>query len=511
MSGMGEGSGRIAGYMSSILDRLRASSLKVKVSLGVIVPLVLLSGLFIYAEYQYLRSIMLSNLSQLASNAGQVIEDNLRQQMLKTDFESMQNMLDSIGRNQDFRVVYLLDTSGEVIFAPGKIGVGLQLNNQQPDCIPCHILPGPARASSIVVTLPDGSRLFRSMNPIENSSECVQCHDAQQRNIGLLLIDIKTASLEASLNRDLRKALLWWIGAIFVILLVINLVLQRFVFRRLGAFSTAIRSLGEGKPSPVVDAGPRDELGRLALGFNDMVGQIEQRNAENEALASAVRQQNVQRGELLKRLIGAQEDERKRVARELHDEVGQSLSGLALHLEAIQRWLESDPDRAREQLEQVKAQVADTSNQMYELILALRPSALDDLGLPTALRMYADRVLDGKGVAIHFDASRLTPRLPAEIETCVYRVFQEALNNVARHSAASNVTIALSRTAQEFVGVIQDDGSGFDPDLVHTDERGIRGLGLLGMQERTSLFSGTLDIQSGEGGTFLTLRIPLDV
>jgi two-component system, NarL family, sensor histidine kinase UhpB len=210
-------------------------------------------------------------------------------------------------------------------------------------------------------------------------------------------------------------------------------------------------------------------------------------------------------------LIDAQEDERKRVARELHDEMGQSLSGLALQVGAAQRLLASNPQRAGEQLEQVRNLVQEASDQMHDMILALRPSILDDLGLAAALHSQAGRLFEHTSIRFTLDTSQLQGRLPPEIETTLYRVFQEALNNSLRHSNASQVRMVLAKKETAFEGQFSDDGQGFDPDQITDDAGTGRGLGLLGMQERVAQCGGHLEIHSTPGsGTSLFIYIPLD-
>jgi PAS domain S-box-containing protein len=138
--------------------------------------------------------------------------------------------------------------------------------------------------------------------------------------------------------------------------------------------------------------------------------------AENRELAEGLRRQFVQRGEVLRSLITAQEDERKRVARELHDELGQALSGLALQVGAMEQLIISDPDCAIRQLSDICTLISATTDQMYDIILALRPSALDELGLAVAVHTYANRRLTGTGIAFELDCAKLTGRLPPELE-----------------------------------------------------------------------------------------------
>jgi signal transduction histidine kinase len=481
------------------------------VSLGVVFPLILILGIITFIDYIRMRDAMLSNLSLLASQSGQLIEDNLRQQMLKQDFTSMQEMLDTVSVSQNFRALYLLDTSGRIIFSPGDKNVGQKLDNTQPGCQPCHALPVAKRPSSIVISTAGGESVFRSMEPIENSPPCDKCHDPIQRNIGLLLIDIPTAPLESSIGGALRDNLILWISTILAVLIVVNLALNRFVLARLEGFVSIIRKMGSGQKLPQLPIQEADEIGNLAQAYNDMARQVEVRQAEIADLSNNLLRQSTQRGELLKRLISAQEDERRRIARELHDELGQSISGLALRVEVIQRLLSSNPERASDQLDQVKNLIVDTSNQMYDLILALRPSVLDDLGLAAALRAFETRLFGDVAIEFVLDDTQFTERLPQEIETLLYRIFQEAITNVFRHSRATQLSISLAKNRDGFVGKVADNGMGFDLAAFQNNGDNRRGLGLLGMQERIAQCGGELKIETSPGhGTIIQIQIPLE-
>lgn len=491
------------------------TSLRLKVSLGVVVPLLVILGIFTSLEYQHLRSVLLNQLSLIAAQAGQIVEDNLRVQMLKNDFTAIQQTLDSIGESGGFQSVSLLNTQGEVIFAPAGKNVGKLLNKSLTGCQSCHTLPPSERLKSIVTTTEDGTAVFRSMKPIENEPACANCHEPNQRLIGLLLIDISTAPLEESLTRELTASLLWWGGTVLIILVVVNLVLHFLVTHPLEGFAAAFNIMGTGQPAPKLPASQQDEIGRLAQAFNLMASQIENRHAENTALSARLQKENTERRELLHRLITAQENERKRIARELHDELGQSLSGLSLHSEAISRLLPDNPDRAREQTETVRQIVRQTSDQIHNLIVDLRPSVLDDLGLVPALRAYTERIFEKTGVRVQFDTDQVSFRLPQAIETSLYRACQEALTNVIRHSRARHVVISMS-TYQDsgssiFETRITDDGVGFDPTDIRLDHQNMKGLGLLGMIERITQCGGRMDIDSNpSSGTTVKFTIPLD-
>jgi signal transduction histidine kinase len=215
------------------------------------------------------------------------------------------------------------------------------------------------------------------------------------------------------------------------------------------------------------------------------------------------------RTELLRRLVSAQEDERRRLSRELHDGLGQELTALTLGLKALEQAApEGTPDHAR--LLDVHEVVGRISREAHDLAVELRPTALDDLGLGAALAAYVARWAERTGVAAAFEPIGLEEdRLPPEVESAVYRVVQEALNNVAKHARARRVTVMAAREGGELIVLVEDDGRGFDPQRVGAAS-GRRSLGLLGMRERVALVGGTLVTESGEGeGTTVQARIPL--
>jgi signal transduction histidine kinase len=486
-------------------------SLRLKVTLGIVVPMVLMLSGFIALEYTSHRNVLLENLSGLAAYNGRLITESLQHAMLTSDFAEVQRILDTAAKNENFRVVYLLDTSGRVIFSPNQEGAGIRLDNRDRTCQPCHNLPPAERPSGIVATLGDGQTVFRSMQPIENSPACSACHDPQDRLVGLLLTDISVEPFETAFVADLRQNLLW--GGVFILAsaLFANLMMERLVIRRLQSVGRALAEFGSGKRDFRLPSGSGDEIRRLEAEFNDMSRRIQAEEAENQALSEKLRRQAKQQQELLKSLITAQESERKRVARELHDELGQSLSGMALHSEVLNQFIPTDPRRALQQLSLIRELIGKTAAQMYELILALRPSVLDDLGLAAALRSHAERTLQGSGISFTLDASGLPGRLPASIETALYRIFQEALTNVVRHSGASQVSITLVRQDGVFQGEIVDDGRGFNPEVYIQPTDDPHGLGLLGMCERVTQCDGHIEIISRPGeGTRVHIRIPLE-
>jgi two-component system sensor histidine kinase UhpB len=215
--------------------------------------------------------------------------------------------------------------------------------------------------------------------------------------------------------------------------------------------------------------------------------------------------------QLARQIVSAQEDERKRVALELHDELGQALTAIDFDIAAMEEALMPRLDPVVEQrLTRVKSLLSDMDEQVSAMALNLRPSMLDDLGLIPALRWYVGRYVDRVDVRVDLEASGLSERLPQETETVLYRIVQEALTNVAKHAQASRVSIHLECGVSSVTVTIRDDGLGFDMEGVADLQPSRQGIGLLGMQERAASLGGGLSIESRPGeGTRLTIEIPL--
>jgi PAS domain S-box-containing protein len=229
---------------------------------------------------------------------------------------------------------------------------------------------------------------------------------------------------------------------------------------------------------------------------------------ENALLYEELQQKGKLRSELLAKVISAEEDERKRIARDLHDEAIQSLSAVLAQLGAVEQRLPVRA-KAREHIADVRNLMKRAIGEVRKAILGLRPSALDDLGLVPALRSVAGERLEEAGITLRWDASGLSRRLPPEMETALFRIVQEAVNNIVRHAQAETVTIEFRESEGAIVAEVEDDGVGFDVARLTGRRSGEAGLGLLGMRERASRFGGSVDVQSAPGqGTRLHIELP---
>jgi len=298
--------------------------------------------------------------------------------------------------------------------------------------------------------------------------------------------------------------------------------------------ATGTRELGAGRLDHRIDVRSSDEIGVVAAEFNRMASQLQEaqntleqrvrrRTSElataNEELAAANRELDLHRAEqerlaqqrrmLLNRVITAQEEERRRIARELHDETGQSLTALGLGLEAAIEELGSSPQQSVDRrLESLAHVASDAIEELDRLVLDLRPAQLDHLGLVATLRWYATRVNSQSELKTQLEVRGRAQRLQPEVETALFRIAQEALTNVLRHANAKQVEVVLSFESELLSLEVTDDGVGFDAGATNAAPSS---LGLIGMRERAHLVGGVLVVRSRPGeGTRVSVTVPLE-
>src|SRR5688572_817275 len=211
---------------------------------------------------------------------------------------------------------------------------------------------------------------------------------------------------------------------------------------------------------------------------------------------------------LSRRLFEVQEEERRRLARDLHDDVGQALTALKIQLESLAR--SGGEVAARPRVDECVDTVQHTLERVRHLSISLRPPQLDDLGLAAALRSHLDRQARVSGLQAHFEAGDAPQEIAPDIETACFRVAQEAVNNVVRHARARNLWLRLFTAGGRLAISVRDDGHGFDLDAVRERSAGRGSLGLLGMEERMALAGGSFELRSAPGqGTILLATFPL--
>jgi signal transduction histidine kinase len=348
--------------------------------------------------------------------------------------------------------------------------------------------------------------------------------------------------LAMALPRTVRNQMLATGGLGLAAALTLAWITTRQVIRPLSELTVAAQRITGGDLGQAIQPSGHDEVHSLTIALEVMrarlqallqereqwgrvlerqvavrTRELEQRNSElvvageeNLRLYEQVSEKEQQRRRLLERIMLAYEEERKRIARGLHDEVGQALTGLIVTLDSIMAG--GAPSRDREALQGLRDLTNVTLKEVRRIIAALRPSLLDDLGLLPALQSCAKSALGAAGVAYRVEASPLIERLPAMVETALFRIGQEAITNVVRHARARHVAIHLHTSPARAQIMVEDDGAGFDPDGIANGTGGVMmgSVGLSGMRERAELLGGQLEVASAPGqGTRVRACIPI--
>ncbi len=308
-------------------------------------------------------------------------------------------------------------------------------------------------------------------------------------------------------------------------------VTTRAVIRPVQTLTAASRRIAAGDLDTPVPTEEKDEFGRLARAFEYMrvrladwsralnrdveIALAESRAAlkQNAMLYAELQEKEQARRELLHRLFSAQEEERKRISRELHDETCQILNSLAYDLDNIGEMLvhgEATPAEIQPMLEKMRALAKTGRDGVSRIIFDLRPTMLDHLGLVPALRWYAETRLSDLGIRYGFHEAGRVRRLRPSVETALFRVVQEAVNNIAQHSNARHADFYFEYAADRVEVRVVDDGRGFQRAALEHQANSRRGLGLMGMEERMTAVAGQFHLQSEDGkGTVIYLSVPL--
>ncbi|MDR3562642.1 MAG: HAMP domain-containing protein [Negativicutes bacterium] len=318
--------------------------------------------------------------------------------------------------------------------------------------------------------------------------------------VGFVHVGMSDVSLRTILGKTTRQLLLETLVAVFIGIILMVLLTSRLM-RPVRDLVRATNAIAAGDFTQRATVRSNDELGRLAGAFNVMADYLHR-------LMTELRQKEEARTQLLQKVIVAQEDERKRIARELHDETGQTLTSLMMGLKSL---AESCPATAQEcRIDEMRAVVKTTLGEIHRLAVELRPSILDDMGLIPALEKYVSDYRDAHGIDVDLHVTwGVNHRVAHEVEVTVYRIVQEALTNISKYAKAENVSVIITCDDKGLEAIVEDDGIGFVVEELGEDAR--NKLGLYGMQERASLVGGTFTIESSPGrGTTIYARIPLN-
>jgi signal transduction histidine kinase len=302
---------------------------------------------------------------------------------------------------------------------------------------------------------------------------------------------------------------LQWIILIASILVGIGIfitwILSRNITRPLNKLTEAASIIASGNDSPAVAIHRRDEVGKLARAFNAMTIQVRNAKTDLEQKVVEGEQMTEQLRNLSAHLQNIREQERIHIAREMHDELGQLLTGFKMDVSWLRKRYATDNPDIKEKLTEMESLVNDAVSFVRKIAAELRPSILDDLGLIPALEWQSREFQKRYGIQVDFTSKVQDLQTSGLVATGLFRMYQESLTNVARHSEASEVESVLQTTATHITLTITDNGKGFD--INGTGER--KTLGLLGMKERAFMIGGKLDIISKPGeGTTVSIKVP---
>jgi len=323
--------------------------------------------------------------------------------------------------------------------------------------------------------------------------------------VGYARIGISENNIRGYIQEKIRE--------IFLITLFVSLTatlltawLTAFVTRPIRDLSTAAGEIAKGNTESRVLVGSRDEIGRLAIAFNDMADSLAVMNRDREALLTSLKEKEKLRGLLLNKLIVAQENERRRISRELHDETSQALTSLIVSTRLLS---DSTVDQKMQSLiKGIRDVAARIMADIRNLAVELRPPSLDDLGLPAAMERYIQNYRELYGIETVFSSSLKNTVPDSQVALTLYRIMQEGLTNVARHSGAAHVQIKLEDLGGAVRLTISDDGHGITDESLRK-ARESNHIGIYGMKERAELCGGTFRLMTDRTGTAISVTIPL--
>lgn len=457
-------------------DFAGAVSVRTKI-LGIVLGFIVLLGAGVTIQARYaLTATMTAQLEEQSVSISRDLAARSTDPILLNDLLRLHDLLDeTLANHPNVRYAFLVDLRGQVIASTFEGGFPLDLltlNSAQPN---------DHHHTALIQT--DEGLIWDTAVPILDGK------------VGTARIGLSDASMRAALS-TLTAQFLLTIALVSATGILVAVFLTWVLTRPILTLAHATHEVAKGDFSQRVKRWANDEIGDLADAFNRMTEEL----AHTDELR---RERESLRRQLLEKVISTQEDERRRIARELHDSTSQNLTSLIVGLRMMETQCAQcvSPTKASE----LREVASHTLDEVHDLSIRLRPRVLDDLGLAAALERLAHewqtRYKTPADVII-----QLNERLPGEIETALYRIVQEALTNIARHAKAHSISILVEKHGDTVRAIVEDDGIGFD---INT-KQGEQHLGLLGMRERAELLGGTLTTESTpEQGTSIFIEIPL--
>lgn len=463
------------------LDRLRILVTGVSVQtkiMGMVLGLTISLGLAVTLQ---VRGVMHETLLAELDNRGFSVASDLSGRaaalILDNNLYGLNNLLaDTLRNHPDTRYAFVLDADGHVL--------AQTFTERTPvEVVAVNPAPPGNQVRHVHYEADEGQMHDFAMPILDGKLGVVRLGLAETR-----LLRIIDDTTERMLLTTVFVALVGILAALLLTWLITRPILD---------LVTTTEQLRQGDLSVRAPHWTEDEIGALSDAFNQMVEALEDSH-------HLVEQKEIARSHLLSRLISAQEEERKRIARELHDSVGQALTSILVNIKLLDQ--SADPQTLHARMVELRSIVDETLATVRLLSRELRPSTLDDLGLAAALERYVNEFAvryPHLNVDLH---CTLPTRLPSNVETSLYRIIQEAMTNTARHSRASALSVVVSQRDGAVQAIVEDNGAGFDVDA---KRRAGSSVGLHSMIERSELLGGAIDIESNPDGTTVYVEIPV--
>ncbi len=384
----------------------------------------------------------------------------------------------------DISYLFIIDSQNHVLTHtfPAGIPSGLMTAN------PAHM---GLTVNSVILETSEGI-IHDTIVPIENGS------------IGFVRVGMSETKRSSLINARMQRLILISL-LVYILAIILVAKMTEKITRPISRLAMVAQEISNGNLSVDVPEGSTDEVGKLATAFQEMTVSLLNTKAERDKLLAEVLQKEQLRKTLISKILTAQEDERKRISRELHDETGQALTTLMMSMRVTADKAENENQRSI--LLGARDIAANTLRDIRTLAVELRPPALDDLGLIAAMSKYLDQIRERHSITIEADYYG-DGIIEKETALALYRIMQESLTNVIKHSHADKIEVILDQDKGQVTLTIKDNGKGFPQGALEQAQRENK-IGVYGMMERAELFGGNMEIISNPGkGTSIIVVIP---
>lgn len=464
-----------------------AVSVRVKV-LGIVLSMIVLLALFVILR---LRAVMTATLTLEIQGQGHAINHYMIEHL-----PDVTTLPDSDGSANDL----LVDWRDHYSSASHNTLVDYILLVDDSGAVLAHTFDGDVPQAALDAGVPEmtGGHDSVRLLPVMGGDASLEITSALPDEAAFVRLGMSREKIRRTVN-TVTWQIMYVTGVMIATGMAGSFLLTWILTRPILSLVDATRAVAQGDFGRQVPRWADDEIGELSESFNAMTRALAQAEKERQE------QENLRR-QYVSRVIEAQEDERKRIARELHDSTSQSLTSMLVGLRNLEQ--ASDPPELNGRIDELRSVVSATLEEVHVLAWQLRPSVLDDLGLVTALQRYLADVQRRSGIQLDFAAHGLDDRLPVALETAIYRIVQETVTNIVRHANATTASVLVEQRAGTVRVIVEDNGQGFDAAAAARKESS---LGLQGIHERARLFNGkvTLESEPGRGASiFVLLAIP---